>query len=84
MRAGFAVPLYIIVYMYIQMSLAAHQNSKRTRRHSVCTATNPSGSGNGNGGQVSLDTGSRPGSRGGSLDLSLPPFNSTPEHNNKR
>lgn len=80
MRAGFAVPLYIIVYMYIQMSLAAHQNSKRTRRHSVCTATNQSS----NGGQVSLDTGSRGGSRGGSLDLSLPPFNSTPEHNNKR
>ncbi|XP_052122537.1 uncharacterized protein LOC113209455 [Frankliniella occidentalis] len=71
---GFALPLYIIVYMYIQMSLAAHQNSKRTRRHSVCTSTQSA-----NGGQMSLDAGS--GSRGGSLDLSLPPFNTgTPEH----
>ncbi|KAK3910481.1 Annetocin receptor [Frankliniella fusca] len=80
---GFALPLYIIVYMYIQMSLAAHQNSKRTRRHSVCTSTQ-SGNG-GNGGQLSLDagSGSRGGSRGGSLDLSLPPFNGTPEHANK-
>ncbi|XP_066995762.1 uncharacterized protein [Anabrus simplex] len=65
---GFSLPLFVLSWIYARMYNAAHLNSKRTRRHSI--STNP-------GELVS----SQPASRGGSLDLPMPPTgNGTPEN----
>jgi len=65
---GFTLPLFALCWIYARMYNAAHRNSERTRRHSI--SANP--------GEMVC---SRPSSRGGSLDLPLPPAsNGTPEN----
>ncbi|XP_069694935.1 uncharacterized protein [Periplaneta americana] len=65
---GFTLPLFALCWIYARMYSAAHRNSERTRRHSI--SANP--------GEV---VSSRPSSRGGSLDLPVPPAGTgTPEN----
>lgn len=65
---GFTLPLFALCWIYARMYNAAHRNSERTRRHSV--SANP--------GEMVC---SRPSSRGGSLDLQVPPTSTgTPEN----
>ena len=61
---GFTLPLFALCWIYARMYNAAHQNSERTRRHSI-----------------SANPGEMVCSRGGSLDLPIPPtLKGTPEN----